>query len=84
MISDLIVCRSLTYAQRTAAVLERVGISGSILRTPAHLAEKGCSYAVKVPHKRLTDALSALKQAGLSPTGIYTALGNERYREVSL
>lgn len=84
MISDLIVCCSLTYAQRTSVVLEREGIPGSIQRTPAQLSEKGCSYAVKIPHKRLMDAIQTINRAGLIPTGIYTASGNGSYRDVLL
>ena len=80
---DLIVCRSLTYAQRTSVVLEREGISNSVLRVPAQLSDKGCGYAVKIPHKRLTDALSALNEA-LPPNRVFNALGNGSYREVSL
>ena len=81
---DLIVCRSLAYAQRTSVVLEREGISSIVLRAPAQLSDKGCGYAVKIPHKRLTDALSALNGANLPPNRVFNALGNGRYREVSL
>ena len=81
---DLIVCRSLTYAQRTSVVLEREGISNHVLRTPAHLSDKGCGYAVKISHKRLTDALSALNGVDLTPNRVLIALGNGSYREVSL
>ena len=34
MVYYLIVCRSLTYAQRTASALERAGITAHILRSP--------------------------------------------------
>lgn len=84
MIFDLIVCRSLTYAQRTSVVLEREGISNHITRTPTNLSDKGCGYGVKISHQRLTDALSALKRAELPPSRVYTALGNGSYREVSV
>ena len=38
MLYYLIVCRSLTYAQRTAAALERAGITAHILRSPKSIA----------------------------------------------
>lgn len=41
---DLIVCRSLTYAQRTSVVLEREGISSIVLRAPAQLSDKGMRF----------------------------------------
>ena len=34
MLYYLIVCRSLTYAQRTAAALERTGITARVIRSP--------------------------------------------------
>lgn len=80
----LIVCRSLTFAQRTAAILERSGIAAHILRTPKELTEKGCSYSVKIAEKRLKDALVALNRADLSPTHLYMTQGDGSYREVSL
>ena len=42
MLYYLIVCRSLTYAQRTAAALERAGITAHILRSPKSIAGEGC------------------------------------------
>ena len=41
MVYYLIICRSLTYAQRTAAVLERAGITARILRSPKSIAGDG-------------------------------------------
>lgn len=64
---DLIVCRSLTYAQRTSVVLEREGISNHVLRTPAHLSDKGCGYAVKISHKRLTGCAFSVKWGRSDP-----------------
>lgn len=84
MIFYLIVCRSLTYAQRTAAALERSGIPAKILRSPTGVSKHGCSYSVKIAHKRLTDALEALQRAGLTPVSIYITSGDGSYREVQL
>lgn len=47
MLYYLIVCRSLTYAQRTAAALERAGITAHILRSPKSIAGEGCSPLCK-------------------------------------
>lgn len=80
----LIVCRSLTYAQRTVAALEHSGIPATIVRSPTGVSASGCSYAVKITHKRLTDAATALNRAGLPPVSVYSASGDGSYREVSL
>ena len=79
-----IVCRSLTLAQRTAAVLERSGVPAHILRTPAAISPRGCSHSVKLSQRRLTQALVALKRAGLTPGPIYLAEGDGSFREVEL
>lgn len=77
----LIVCRSLTYAQRTELALSRAGIPGRILRSPKVIDADGCSHSVRVAEKYLAHALVALKKAGLSPRRVFIATG-EGYREV--
>ena len=84
MLSYLIVCRSLTYAQRTAAVLERAGISARVLRTPKRISAEGCSHSVKVSSKSIQPALETLGRAGLSPKQVFAAAGDGAYQEVAL
>lgn len=85
MLYYLIVCRSLTYAQRTAAALERAGITAHILRSPKSIAGEGCSHSVKLSHqRRLADALRALHRVGLEPKRIFITTGDGSYREVEL
>ena len=80
----LIVCRSLTYAQRTAAALERAGITARVLRSPKSIAGEGCSHSVKISQRNLSDALRVLRRAGLSPKRIYITSGSGSYQEVAL
>ena len=84
MVYYLIVCRSLTYAQRTASALERAGISAHILRSPKAISTEGCSHSVKVSQRSLTSALIVLKRVGLNPEQVYITSGDGSYREVSL
>lgn len=84
MVYYLIICRSLTYAQRTAATLERAGISAHIMRAPRVISESGCSHAVKVSERRLTDALTVLKREELMPKRVYIMSADGSYKEVSL
>ena len=84
MVYYLIVCRSLTYAQRTATVLERAGITGRILRSPKSIAGEGCSHAVKVNERSLSSALVLLNRAGLTPRRVYMTTADGGYREVGL
>ena len=84
MIYYLILCRSLTYAQRTAKALERAGISAHILRSPKSIAGDGCSHSVKISQRNLTDSLTVLHRAGLSPLRLYMISGDGSYKEVEL
>ena len=84
MLYYLIVCRSLTYAQRTAAALERAGITARILRSPKSVAGEGCSHSVKLSQRRLADALRVLHRVGLEPRRIFITAGDGSYREVEL
>ena len=83
MVYYLIICRSLTYAQKTAAALERAGITAYIMRAPKTVSESGCSHAVKVSERSLADALLVLKRVGLSPERVYIMSADGSYKEVS-
>jgi len=84
MLYYLIVCRSLTYAQRTAAALERAGITAHILRSPKSIAGEGCSHSVKISQRNLTAALTLLHRAGLEPKQIFITASDGSYKEVLL
>ena len=80
----LITSRSLTYAQRTARVLERAGISARIQRAPARIAGEGCGYCVRVSQRTLSEAAQRLQTAGLPIKHVYAVDPDETLREVFL
>ena len=82
MVYYLIICRSLTYAQRTAQVLERVGIPSSVQRAPKLISKEGCGYCVRIPERRLTDALMILRREGMAPKQIFLQSADGAYSEV--
>lgn len=84
MLYYLIVCRSLTYAQRTAEVLERGGVPAQILRSPRQIAGEGCSHSVKIAQRRLSEALAMLYRADLMPKRVFSQENGGDYREVQL
>ena len=84
MVNYLIVCRSLTYAQRTAAALERAGVTAYLLRLPRAIAGEGCSHSVRVAERNLARALLVLERAGLSPKRVYIQAEDGACREVRL
>ena len=81
----LIMCRSLTYAQR---VCQRPrsgpGIPARVLRSPGEISPTGCSYSVKIAARNLARALTILNGTRLPYLGIYVNAAGYGYREVEL
>lgn len=84
MVYYLIICRSLTYAQKTAAALERAGITAHIMRSPRTISDTGCSHAVKISERRLSEALAVLNRVELAPNRVYIMSADGSYKEVQL
>lgn len=84
MLYYLIMCRSLTSAQRTAVVLERVGIPARTIRSPKHLSSDGCGYSVKIKKEDLDACLELLNRAGLGPKRVFAAMRDGSYTEIAL
>ena len=80
----LIMCRSLTYAQRVSNALERAGIPARVLRSPGEISPTGCSYSVRIAARNLARALTVLNGARLPYLGIYVNTAGYGYREVTL
>lgn len=80
----LIICRSLTYAQRAGRAIERSGITAVVVRTPYKIAPSGCSYSVKISQNKLSEALAALKRMGAEHLGAYVLNADGTCREVAV
>ena len=76
----LILCKSLTNAQRAALVLERRGIGATVVKAPQHLRANGCGYALSL-YRRLGEAVSLLKNADLLTGKVYLREADGSYRE---
>ena len=79
----LLVCRSLTYAQRVQAVLQRHGIASSVIRSTKDTKREGCGYSVKIKETSLDEAQSLLKGAGLLPRGLMMITSDGKTVEVA-
>ena len=80
----LIMCRSLTYAQRAARVLERAGIGAGIIKAPAGLTGNGCSYCVTVPIGKGQGAVNILRTENLLQGKVYLQNIDNTTEEVRL
>ena len=84
MLKYLIMCRSLTYAQRSARALENAGITSVVTKAPQSVSNAGCAYCVKVSERRLKEALSVLKGAGLSPGRVFLQDDSGEVNEIEI
>ena len=77
----LIMCKSLTTAQRGALLLERHGISASVVKAPQHLRGSGCGYALSL-YRNLEEAATTLLNDRRLPGKMIRRLANGEYLEV--
>lgn len=67
----LLLCRSLTYAQRSQRILERKGITAVITKAPREAAANGCSYCLRIQERKKEAAMQVLQSAGLAPERLF-------------
>lgn len=79
----LIMCRSLTYAQRAESALSRAGITAAVARAPQGLTKHGCGYCLKVNENRFSQALAVLNRANAPYGRLYRVEDDGRYTEVA-
>ena len=77
----LIMCRSLTNAQRASALLERKGISAAVIKAPQGLSSGGCGYALSL-YRRFEEATNILRYNNLLSGKRFRRLDNGEYAEV--
>ncbi|MEA4896565.1 MAG: DUF3343 domain-containing protein [Oscillospiraceae bacterium] len=82
MLHYLLMCRSLTYAQRASRALERIGITAIITKAPKSATGQGCNYCVRVSEKNLARSISTLNSAGLGPSRIFLIFDDGSISEV--
>ncbi len=81
MYGCLIVCRSVTYAQRMARALEKRGFSANMVRLPAGLPGIGCGYGVKIPGSQIAQALVSVKELGFPASRVFCEFQNGQMEE---
>lgn len=57
----LIMCRSITQAQRAKRLLEQNGISAALIRAPGSASGEGCAYALKLRAHQMEAAVRLLR-----------------------
>ena len=77
----LITFRSLTHAQRSARLLERSGLTSTVVKAPQGLSSSGCAYAVTL-RSRPEEALALLKKNNMRGGRLFRRGPDGRYEEV--
>lgn len=79
----LLLCRSITHAQRMSRTLERSGITAHFFRPPMGMTDRGCSYAVRVSENNFPAAMNQLRAEGLMPMRMLFTTGDGTFSEVA-
>lgn len=78
----LLICKSVTHAQRIEKTLTRSGISAAIVRPDIEITKRNCAYAVNISQSFLPEAIEALNAVGLYPSKIMLVEKDGSYREI--
>ena len=80
----LIICRSITYAQRAQKILRSMGYTVSIVRPGPEIIGESCGYALKISQYYLTGAVSLLRKNGIEPVKIVNVDENGNVLQVKI
>ena len=83
MTQYLIICTSLTNAQRSQRLLERAGINASVVKAPQGLNTLGCGYSLSL-YKGIDEAISILGRNNMLKGKVFMMQQNFDYTEVKL
>ncbi len=61
----VLICRSLTTAQKAARILQKAGIYSSVTKAPQDANPGGCTYGVKIAKSRKAPALEVLSKEAI-------------------
>lgn len=84
IISCLIACRSVTYAQKYSKILRKSGYSSYMRRLPSHLTNVGCGHAVSVRSEQVRAALGLLESYGAGPFRVFCEHEEGNFEEMTL
>lgn len=80
----VIMCRSLTYAQRAERLLESSGIYSGLTKAPQGVTPEGCTFGVKLAAKNVHKALAVLRAGGIKTGKIFLISEEGRASEVKM
>lgn len=83
MTQYLIMCRSLTHAQRSSRLLERAGITATVVKAPQELSRAGCGYSLSL-YRHFDEAVRILKKNNMINGKLFQKQENGTFMEITL
>ena len=80
----ILLCRSMSAAQRASRALQDVGIFASVAKAPQRTNPGGCTYGVKIGARNLTAALKILQENRVEVKMVFSYAPNGEISEVVL
>ena len=80
MLDLYLTVRSVTPAQKGREALRRGGVRCGLLRAPSALAQRGCGYALALPAREQSRALSLLEEANVRVESVWRKLPEGGFR----
>ena len=78
----ILLCRSMSSAQRAARALQRAGIFASVTKAPQSANPGGCTYGVKIGERNLSPAQEILREQNIAIGKIFSYAPNGEVCEV--
>jgi hypothetical protein len=76
MKTEFITFRSITPAQHGQRVLQKAGMEVILQRTPRQMAERGCSYCLRLRPEDLIRAVDRLRKENITFSKVYATAGD--------
>ena len=80
----VVMCRSLSYAQRGQRLLVGNNIAAYIIKAPQSVSLEGCSYGLRIKAADVDKVVIILKSAGIKVGKIFRVDAGGIFSEVSL
>ena len=77
----ILMCRSMTAAQKTARALQRAGVFAAVTKAPQSANPNGCTYGVKIAERNISGTTAILSREKLQVEKILE-LDGRNLREV--
>ncbi len=84
MYKYVVMCRSLSYAQRGQRLLAGNNIVSYIIKAPQSVTLEGCSYGLRIKAADIDKSVMILKSSGIRVGKMFKVDINGSYDEVSL